>query len=176
MLAYEDAARWYQQALGLCSHRADGDRRLTILLELGEAEVAGSVLDRSRATFGAAVEIARRTGRHEDLARAALGLGAGLGGFEVRLHDRHQIDLLEEALRVLPDTDSALRAWVLARLSVAASFSDISDVDRVEMSRAAVDMARRIGDAGALAYALSSFCDAIAGPIMSRSASRSRTR
>jgi predicted ATPase len=42
MLAYEDAARWYQQALALLTP-ADSDRRLTILLELGEVEVAGPV-------------------------------------------------------------------------------------------------------------------------------------
>ena len=58
------------------------------------------------------------------LARAALGFAAGLSGFEVRLHDQAQIDLLDEALAALPEDDSALRADLLARLSVAVSYTD----------------------------------------------------
>jgi hypothetical protein len=41
---------------------------------------------------------ARRRGRTDELARAALGLGAGLAGFEVALRDADQVALLEEAL------------------------------------------------------------------------------
>src|SRR5207249_6537816 len=97
------------------------------------------------------------------LARAALGLGAGLGGFEVRLFDQRQIDLLEEALGALPSEDSALRAWIMARLAVALSFVGSEDRRR-ELAADAVAMARRAGDGAALAYALSTYCDTIATP------------
>lgn len=89
--------------------------------------------------------------------------GAGLSGFEVPLFDQRQLDLLQEALDALGEEDSTLRARILARLSVAASFVRTAD-QRSELSREAIDIARRIGDREALAYALSSSCDATAGP------------
>jgi hypothetical protein len=104
-----------------------------------------------------------RLGRPEELARAALGLGAGLGGFEVRLFDQRQIDVLEQALEALPARDSALRAWVMARLAVALSFVG-SEERRSRLAEEAVSMARRVDDPAALVYALSTYCDTIATP------------
>jgi tetratricopeptide (TPR) repeat protein len=161
-LAFEDAAAHYRRALEIVPPGDEG-RRAELLLALGDAELAGGNLEQARSVFDDAAALARRRDRPEELARAALGFGAGLGGFEVRLWDQQQIDLLEESLAALPDEDSALRAWVLARLSVALSFVE-SERSRQDVSRRAVDMARRIDDTRALAYALSSLCDAIAGP------------
>ena len=96
-------------------------------------------------------------------ARAALGFASGLSGFEVRLWDRVQTDLLEEALARLGPDDSVPRAQVLARLSVALSFT-ASDERRRELAEEAVAMGRRLGDPGALAGALAAHCDAVAGP------------
>ena len=69
------------------------------LLSLGEARLRGSDLPRARDAYVEAANIARRHGRPDDLAQAALGLGAGLGGFEISLFDHVQIELLEQALR-----------------------------------------------------------------------------
>jgi hypothetical protein len=107
--------------------------------------------------------MARRRGSADDLACAALGFGAGLGGLEVDLFDEHQITLLEEALLALGSRDSRLRAWTLARLSVALSFV-APHLRRRQLSEEAVGMARRLEDRRALAYALASHCDASAGP------------
>ena len=106
---------------------------------------------------------ARAAGDGDLLARAAIGYAAGLSGFEVRLHDQAQIDLLEEALAALPEGDSALRADVMARLSVRLSYATELP-RRVALAEEAVAMTRRIGDARATAHALAAHCDAIAGP------------
>jgi len=157
---YADALEHFARALDVID---DEDRRPALLVMVGDAAVRAGAWPRATEAFMEAAELARTTNRAEDLARAALGLGAGLGGFEVRLFDQRQIDLLEEALRALPTVDSALRAWVTARLGVALSFVG-SEERRVELAREAVQMARRVGDPAALAYALSTYCDAIATP------------
>jgi hypothetical protein len=87
----------------------------------------------------------------------------GSSGFEVDVTDRAQIPLLEEALRVLPDGDSPLRAAALARLSLVRSTTATPEARAVEAD-AAVEMARRVGDTTTEAVALAAFCDAVAGP------------
>ncbi len=159
-LLYADALEHFARALEVTD---DEDRRLDLLLALGDAAVRAGQWPRAMDAFTTAAALARRLGRPEELARAALGLGAGLGGFEVRLFDQRQIDLLEEAIEALPPEDSVLRAWVLARLAVALSFVG-SEERRIELSKRAVEMARRVHDPAALAYALSTYCDATATP------------
>jgi tetratricopeptide (TPR) repeat protein len=159
-LLYADALEHFARALEVCEEE---EQRLALMLAVGDAAVRAGEWPRATEAFVAAAELARRMGRLEDLARAALGLGAGLGGFEVRLFDQRQIDLLEEALEALPSDDSSLRAWIMARLAVALSFVG-SDERRLELSEEAVAMARRVGDPAALAYALSTYCDARATP------------
>ena len=58
------------------------------------------------------------------LAEAALGFAAGLGGFEVRLFDREQNELLAEALDALGDDEPALRVHLMARLAVGLAFTE----------------------------------------------------
>ncbi len=159
-MLYADALEHFARALEVTD---DEDRRLDLLLALGDAAVRAGQWPRAMDAFTTAAALARRLGRPEELARAALGLGAGLGGFEVRLFDQRQIDLLEEAIEALPPEDSVLRAWVLARLAVALSFVG-SEERRIELSKRAVEMARRVHDPAALAYALSTYCDATATP------------
>jgi tetratricopeptide (TPR) repeat protein len=99
------------------------------------------------------------------LLQAALGFSSGLGGFEVRLGDQHQVDLLEGALAaVAPDNPS--RPLLLARLSVALSLVD-SEARRLALAEEAVSEARAIGDPVVLAQALAAHCDATAGPAYS---------
>ena len=90
-------------------------------------------------------------------------MGGGVGGFEVDVFDFEQESLLKDALRLLPDQDSALRAAVLARLSVA-SAAVASPDERASLADRAATMARRVGDAEAEVAALAAFCDARSGP------------
>jgi eukaryotic-like serine/threonine-protein kinase len=161
LLAYEEAAGHFQRAL---LANATGDElHQELVLAMAEALLAAGDLAAARQTYEEAADLARRRGRPHDLARAALGFSSGLGGFEVRMFDSRQIQLLEQALAALPETDSGLRAFLLARLAVAMSLVD-SGERQATLSRQAVAMARRTGDRAALAYALSSYCDAIGAP------------
>ena len=90
-------------------------------------------------------------------------MGGGVGGFEVDVFDLEQGRSLEDALRLLPDSDSALRAAVLARLSIA-SAAIASPDERASLADQAADMARRVGDTEAEVAALAAFCDARSGP------------
>lgn len=162
--AYEDAARQFRSALSaLDLAGADTSRRVPLLLALGDASLRGGDVGGGRDAFVAAADHARRAASPELLARAALGLGSGLDGFEVRLFDHAQLTLLEEALATLPPEPSALRAWVMARLSVALTFAEPGP-RRLQLAEDAVGMARVIDDPHALAYALAARCDAMAGP------------
>ena len=164
MYAWDQAAELYGRSLdALAIAGSDDARRVRTMLELGDAHVRAGNLAAARRVFEKAAELASGLGLRAELAHAALGLGGGLGGFEVRLFDDRQLDLLGRALEQLPTEDSAIRAWLLARLSVASSFVRPAE-ERAGMSREAVAMAERLGDRGALSYALSSLCDALAGP------------
>ncbi|WP_166352576.1 ATP-binding protein [Phytoactinopolyspora limicola] len=163
-LAHEEAARQFGRAVDLAA-RVDVDEsdRVELLLTLGDARLRAGDWPAAASAYEEVAASARRRNRPAELARAALGFGAGLSGFEVRLFDQHQLDLLREALDVLGDDEPELRAWVLARLSVAESFV-VADQLRVDHSKEALELAREIGDSKLLAYALSSYCDAIPGP------------
>ena len=159
--AYEVAAAAFGQALA--GMAGDEEDRPRILRRRGDCLLLSGDLAAARVAFGEACDLARATGRPEDFASAALGFAAGLSGFEVRLFDHAQIDLLEEALALLPREDGEQRAYVLARLSVALSFLG-SDERRVGLAAESVAMARRLGSPPALAHGLAAHCDAIAGP------------
>lgn len=164
MYAWDQGADLYQRGLHALSLAGpDEELRVRTLLELGDARTRGGDLAAARRTFEEAAELAGGLGMASELAHAALGLGGGLGGFEVRLFDDRQLDLLSRSLAALPAEDSAVRAWVLARLSVASSFVRPVE-ERAALAEDAIAMARRLGDRGALSYALSSLCDALAGP------------
>src|SRR5207248_1607619 len=148
LLAYEDAVRLYEEALASLDLAPSAVDRAELLLSLADARVAAGDLPGARQTYQQAAAVARSKRSTDQLARAALGMGSGPTGFEVALLDRGQLDLLEEVLATLGDQPSALRAWVLARLSVALSYTD-SVERRLALSEEAVEVARRSGDAAA---------------------------
>lgn len=161
MQAFEDAAAIYTRLLDLRTD--DPAERSRLLLARGECLLAAGDLETARPSYTEAAELARATGDAAAFARAALGFAAGLSGFEVRLGDRAQLDLLEEALARLPELDAELRAYVLSRLSVAAAYSETPE-RRGRLADEAVAMARRLGSQACLAHALAAHCDTIAGP------------
>ena len=159
-LGFEQAIQHYERALD-----APGTDRLTVLLELGEARRLAGDAATARATLLEATALARSSAQPEALARAALGLGGGVTGFEVPVWDTTQTALLREAVDTLPIEDSALRAAVLARLSLALVAEGPATLsDRIAIAERAVAMAERVGDAQALVASLAAYCDAVAGP------------
>jgi predicted ATPase/DNA-binding SARP family transcriptional activator len=152
-LAYEEAVRHFTLALEALelSRSADDAIRCDLLLGLGEAHGKASEFDRSRAAFETAAELARTAGLAEHLARAALGLGRGW--IEQGTAEPAIIAVLQEALAALPETDTAVRARLLGRLAMELHFANDPERCRA-LARQGVELARRLGDASTLAFAL----------------------
>jgi tetratricopeptide (TPR) repeat protein len=164
MLAYEAAVAHFEHALETSARcTPDPERRAELFLQLGDARVAAGEMPAARAAFDEAAALARSRRLADHLARAALGYGSGVGGFEVPPFDAGQIDLVREALDALGDSDPATRSQLLARLSVARSLED-SDRERLGLAQEAVMLARDAGEDRALAYALAAQCDVLSGP------------
>src|SRR2546428_13991980 len=110
------------------------------------------------------MEIFRGAGASESLARAALGYGAGLGGFGfVDRADDALIGYLEEALAALDQEDSILLVRVRARLAVELYYTSAAQ-RRASLSQEAVEMAERLGDKSVQLVALYSRHKAMLGP------------
>lgn len=157
----------FEEAVGLLlplRERVDAGSadQVELLVDLGDALLGLGETSRAGDVFTDAARVARRLDRADLLASAALGFGAGLGGFEIRMADDRQAALLEEADRLLGDEVSVMAAYVRSRLSVAATFME-SPGRRLELARSAVGVAEQLDDAGALAHALAALCDAVAG-------------
>jgi DNA-binding NarL/FixJ family response regulator len=168
VLAWEEAADLFERALEL-AERPDQQQRCQLLLALGEARMAGGDVAAARVAYQQAGEVARRIGAAELLARASLGLGVEFTSGTVDptkvglleeattarsgIVDPVEVGLLEEALVALGDTDSRLRARVLARLARALLSTPLLD-RRLQLSHEAVALARRLGDPATLAAVL----------------------
>ena len=155
---FEAAVAHYARALA--SRPAEAT---AVSVEYGEAlQLCGEVAAAREVLLGAAREAASG-GRAGDLARAALALGGGLAGFEVPLQDEEQADLLRGADAALPPEETALRAAVRGRLSLALAGS-ASQAERMALAQDAVRLARAAGDRQIESAVLAAYCDAIAGP------------
>lgn len=163
-MAWEEAASHHHRALGALAPGERDDIRADALAGFGRARLLAGDRKATARAFDELATLARSLGSAEMLARAALGYSADLSGFEVRLFEQRQIDLLEEAAGALAAApEPGLQATVLARLSVALSLT-APDARRLELAAAAVVLARRAGAPTVLARALAAHCDAIAGP------------
>jgi tetratricopeptide (TPR) repeat protein len=161
-LAYERAADLFDAALGALDLLPERDerRRGELLLSRGQAQMqAGG--DAARSTLLAAIELARRMGDTELLARAALSLGGY--GLSPGMVDDDVVAVLEEALEGLSPDGSALRARLLVRLAVALYYSDTAP-RREELVQEALGIARGLDDPPTLAYVLDQGQIATNGP------------
>jgi len=159
-LAHEEATAQFERGLALL---AEQDRaRCDLLLGLAEARRRAGDVPGSQSAFAEAGEIARTLGDAERLARAAVGSFRGHVMANPEWHDP-VIQLLEEALVLLPDEDSVLRSRVLAALSLELYFTP-QQARGVTTSLEAVEMARRVGDHDALAFALACAHTALSDP------------
>ncbi len=120
-----------------------------LLVALARARWAAGATMEARDAFLAAAEAARRADDAEMLGRAALGF---VGRTDVTPGvNREAVELIEDALRRLPERDDPLRAELLARLGTELYYDD----DRTRSDRAtreALAMAERIGEPSLEAY------------------------
>ena len=158
-LAYEDAARLYQEAVRIGGSEIDDRSRCALLIETGRAMSRfGALGDRQRVCLEAA-DIARSHGWVELLGEAALALEAA-GEPELDMKTRW---LCTEVLSRLGPEPSPLAGRLTARF--AETFIYLADGEAAEQaSRDAVDLADRCGDPQALAAALRARQVAMAGP------------
>jgi tetratricopeptide (TPR) repeat protein len=151
-LAFEEAAQHYERALRVLElDPGDPARECGLIVDLGGCQMAARESEAAMRTLARAAALARRLRQPEQLARAGLLMSSrGLTAGHV---DWVLVELLEEALEVLPGEDSLLRVEVLAALADSRYFADAGN--RVfALTQEAVDMARRLGDAPSLAAAL----------------------
>jgi len=159
-LAHEDAAKQFERGLELL---AEQDRaRCDLLLGLAEARRRAGDVPGSQTAFAEAGRLARTLGDAERLARAAVGSFRGHVMANPGWHEP-VIALLEDALELLPHEDSALRSRVLAALSLELYFTPQQERGLVIGSEA-IEMARRVGDDDALAFALANAHTALSDP------------
>jgi DNA-binding SARP family transcriptional activator len=159
-LAYEEAARLYGMALTLID---DDVESCELLLALGEVRARAGDTPASKEAYRVAAELARELGLPDALARAALGYGGRLL-WDVSRDDPYLIPLLEAALDAVGEDDSALRVRLLARFAAGPLRDGRAAGRRIALSEQAVEMARRLGDPGALTYALDGYIPANENP------------
>jgi tetratricopeptide (TPR) repeat protein len=164
-LAYEDAAIHYERALQALElqEQLDERQRGELLLKLGEAQWSAGGLEKPQESTREATRIAERLGDSALFARAALAdAGPGIN-MTFMLGDEEGIVLLERALASLADRDTALRAQVMGKLAFAMTLTAHPQA-AASLARAAIEMARRVGDRSALAYVLDATPYPIWGP------------
>ncbi len=164
--AYEDAVEHLRRAIALFAAGDDDlTRRCELLLALGDALWRAGDTEKARETFVAAADLAKELSLPEQYGRAALGYGGGAGGFSVANQAEEQlIGLLRTALAMLPERDSVLRVRLTARLAVELHYYSGDPREPEALSRQAVEMADRIGDARLLLLATYSRQWATMGP------------
>jgi tetratricopeptide (TPR) repeat protein len=151
-LAYEDAVSHFSRAVKILEGNVPGSavRQCDVLLLLADAQLAAGNTTAVRGTIKTAALLAQRTDTPDRLARAALTAGT-VDAFTIL--DDLEVDLLQAALKALPETETKLRARVLARLAKAWVLN--SELERrTRLADEAVAMARRAGDPEVLGWVL----------------------
>jgi DNA-binding SARP family transcriptional activator len=156
-LAYEDAVAHYLLALEAIDSLPNPEpaARCAVVLSLGVAETRSGSRGVSRRWFSEAIALARQLDDAEAFARAALGYAGGdLLPFwaDTGEVDATLVALLTEALDRLPDDETPLRVRLLACLQTQLYFAQGAEPSVLHDDPLAI--ARRIGDAEALAAAL----------------------
>ena len=142
--AFEDAAALLERArLAVPGGAIEAALRCRVTIALGEVRLrSGDPAGRELCVEGAA--LARELGDATLLASAGLAYGSifSIGGV-----DPVMVDMLEEALAGLPETDSGLRARTMARLASARQPSPPAERARdIALAFAAIEMGRRTAD------------------------------
>ena len=160
-LAPTEAAHHYQVALDAAKalQRPDA-QRADLLVQLGHAQHrAGD--PRAEANLVRGAKLARRSGEHQTLIRAALV--ADLGILRVDSLAREQLEVVESALEVADPADTATYARLLALLSMSLTFTP--DVERrLALAHHALRLAEESDDPAIVAGVAPSALAALWGP------------
>jgi len=162
-LAYDESARHYRRALEALGfiRPVDDGRRAALLVALGEELWTGGGREAGRARLAEAADLARRLGRADLLARAAIGYrGFGEMGMPP---DPKTLGLLEEARDALGAGHPILRSRLLARLAGTPPYST-SMAKREELAREAWRLAEGSDDPAAIVDAIGARYWATLGP------------
>jgi len=161
-LAYAESARQYERALEALAHaQPDDAKRIELLIALGEERWTDGDREGGRTRLGEAAELARRIGRKDLFARAAIGYrGFGELGMPP---DAKTLALLEEALDALGDEHPILRSRILARLAGTLPYA-ASMAERETLAREASRLAAGSDDRAALVDAIGARYWATLGP------------
>ncbi|MCU1449887.1 MAG: ATPase-like protein, partial [Acidimicrobiales bacterium] len=155
-LAYREAVTHYERAVAVLDMVGGSEsERAELLLDLGAALWRAGDRAAAHAEIHRATELARRTGRKDVLASAALALRS-LGGVS-GMADNERILILEEAREALGDEETSLRARVLAGLAQELYHTWLREAESGtagELAAEAVALARRLDDPATLAAAL----------------------
>jgi tetratricopeptide (TPR) repeat protein len=159
--AWEQAAQHYEQAVAALAHvrPLDPERRLGVLLALGETCRLSGERTRRREVLAQAMSLARELGRTDDLARAAIGF-SDLQDWGVR-DDAARL-AVTEALEAVGDAPGSARVRLLTRLA----YFDVHAANETArlIAREAAELARGAGDPEALQDALYVLHFALGGP------------
>ncbi|MPY80813.1 MAG: AAA family ATPase [Actinophytocola sp.] len=159
--AWDEAAELYRRAAEAAD---DPARRCDLLIACATTRLHAYQVAAAHESVQEAVRLARGLADGALLARAALVME---GMNDLTLVSEERV-LCEEALALLPEDDSPLRARLLAQLSVdhlMSGYLAVDTADRAgELSRAALTMAERLADRGALRSALHARQIACSGP------------
>ncbi len=147
-LAYRQAARRYEQAIGALP--PTDTRRYPLMVEIGRAQLLGGD-PAYRETLLDAVDRCLGADEPALAAQAALANNRGLYSAAGEV-DGERIAALERVLGT--DQEPTIRSQLTATLAVESVFSGAPSEDLAALSQEAVDLARRSGDRAALAHAL----------------------
>jgi DNA-binding CsgD family transcriptional regulator len=165
LLAFEDAVKFFRTALDTVEQRADPDEaaRCRLLFLHGEAQRKSNDFADALSTFAEAAKIASGVGLDEVLAQAALAYEQTSWRSGILSPDPPPRQLLEEALRDVPETKLALRARLSGALGRALLYANAEAEARAQVARS-ITMARRVGDPAVLARNISHLFNFFWGP------------
>jgi DNA-binding SARP family transcriptional activator len=158
--AYDEAIDSLRRGLALCSSLPQTpenvQRKLDLLLSLGDATRKAGQFEVSQATFQQAADIARSEQLPEMMGRAAIGYEESRWRFNLPAAPsasllKEALDVLDEATSLPAETPIHVRLWVNL---VRARMDTSSPEQFAQMTRQALDMARRINDPTAIYDAL----------------------
>ncbi len=147
LLAWEDAATWWQMAVTL---DPGGQADTGLQMRLGRSLLLAGRVDEARACFETAAWEAARTGDGATVAAGALAVGDTVA--EVAA-DHKLVALLDQARRC-PGVPAGQQARLLAREAIAVYWQPGSQDQSRRTSLAAVELAEQAGDTEALGTAL----------------------
>jgi class 3 adenylate cyclase len=164
LLAHDEAARYYRQALDLLDVTPDAEdgRRCDLLIALGEAQRRAAEPGH-RETLLAAARLARAIGDARRLGEAAVANSRAPFPSTMMTVDAERIEALEAAAAALEGQETALRARVLTTLALEKVFTDDFDTRR-RLSDEGLALARTVDDPRTLAQVLLSRYFTIVAP------------